>query len=280
MCDGCGFAWADPFVAGDEDLYAILHEDGAFPKWRWEYGGAMEILKQLPPGPVLDIGAGDGRFLKDLPAAFVPWATENSDSARKALVEAGVKVSPDLGTLERTHGESFSAICMFQVFEHLADFKNVLVSSRRLMRRDGRLLISVPYGKAMIEKELSTGLPDMAPYHVAKWNPDHVGRALEDAGLQLLAVKFQPLRPERAIRVVREALHVDAMDEGSFAAQIYKMRARRARQSLLILAALVAARRLVAHLPTLARTDSFLAVGGLDLRVDRGEDLDHVHSKP
>lgn len=265
MCDVCGFAWADPLVAGDEELYGILHEDGAYPKRRWEYGAALEMLRQLPPGPVLDIGAGDGRFLRDLPSAFVPWATENSERARRLLVETGIHVSPDLETLERTHGESFSAICMFQVFEHLADFKEVLVSSRRLLRRDGRLLISVPYGKAMIEKEISTGLPDMAPYHVAKWNPDHLGRALGDAGLKLLAVKFQPLRPERAIRVVREALHVDAMDQSSFAAQIYKVRARRARQSLLALAALIAARRLVAHLPTLARTDSFLAVGGLDL---------------
>lgn len=166
----------------------------------------------------------------------------------------------DLKDLSLTHREFFSAVCMFQVFEHLADFKDVLDLCRRLLRPDGTLFISVPYGKAMIEKEIATGLPDMPPYHVAKWDPNHLGKALGEAGLRLVTVRFQPLRPERGIRVVREALHQDAMNEASVAARIYGIRNKRTRHALLFVAAMIASRRLFAHVPTLARRDSFLAV--------------------
>ncbi len=83
-CDSCGFGFAWPFTGGDEEFYAILHEQAGYTRWGWDYDLTLARLKGIPAGKILDIGAGDGAFLKSVDPAWKTFATEGSETTRDA----------------------------------------------------------------------------------------------------------------------------------------------------------------------------------------------------
>ena len=63
-----------------------MHEKVAYPAWRWDYEIATEqVLSKLNGGRILDIGTGDGAFLKGLGKRWQPFAIEGSDTMREFL---------------------------------------------------------------------------------------------------------------------------------------------------------------------------------------------------
>src|SRR5687768_12175285 len=41
-CTGCGFCFADPFVAGDARFYDLAYQRSSYPQWKWEYERTRE----------------------------------------------------------------------------------------------------------------------------------------------------------------------------------------------------------------------------------------------
>jgi hypothetical protein len=80
-CPSCGFGFGVPFVGGEE-FYGILHEQMGYPRWRWDYDAALSVLETVRPGPILDIGAGDGQFLSSLNHQWSLHAVEASEATR------------------------------------------------------------------------------------------------------------------------------------------------------------------------------------------------------
>jgi len=79
-CGECGFAFAQPFVGGDEEFYSILHEQKDYPAWRWDYDIALaEAVKKFGGGKILDVGAGVGIFLRGLDDSWECYAVEGSE---------------------------------------------------------------------------------------------------------------------------------------------------------------------------------------------------------
>ena len=163
-CQHCGFGFGHPHIGGDEAFYSILHEQKAYPAWRWDYDFAVqEALALAGGGMILDIGAGVGSFLRCLPANWQRWAVELSHSNRRDLENEKIQVIPDLSTAALMHKEAFQVVTLFQVLEHISEFKSALKNCHQLLAPTGKIVITVPDGDAMIGRKNSPAVPICHP---------------------------------------------------------------------------------------------------------------------
>jgi SAM-dependent methyltransferase len=178
QCDNCGFCYSNPYVAGDEKFYTIAYERSGYPTWKWEHQLTYEVLLQekLKDFNLLEIGAGDGAFVKRIVPNLTPpenvVCTEFSDYGRHQLHNYGIEcLSKDIRAIKNeTFKEYFDVVCMYQVIEHMDRLDNLFESLNWLTRADANLFISVPNPKNVEFSELNGGLMDMPPNHIGRWN--------------------------------------------------------------------------------------------------------------
>jgi SAM-dependent methyltransferase len=251
QCEACGFGFGHPFVGGDEEFYALLHESVGYPKWKWDYEVGLSVSnKYRDGGRILDIGAGQGYFLRRLDRRWQCFATEGSSVTREHLRANDVTVFDNLDAAAQHARHAFQVVTLFQVLEHLSSFREVLAQCRQLVAADGTLLIVVPHGDAMIAQERVTGCADMPPNHIGKWTPHSLALALQASGFRPGDAIIQPAALKNIPGLLHLRLRSDAMRPSSAAAQVYRIRNRRVRAGVLSLMAIAA---LVRMLPSLAQ---------------------------
>ena len=106
----------------------------------------LRYLESLPPGALLEVGCGDGYFLAE--AAKRGWKVHGIDFDEKAIAQAkalGIDqvVVGDLTTADYP-ADSFDAVVMSNVIEHLHDPVATLRICRRLLKQGGRLISITP----------------------------------------------------------------------------------------------------------------------------------------
>lgn len=235
-CPQCRFGFGWPHVGGDEEFYGLQHEMAAYPGWRWEYDLTIDcVLNQhASGGRILDIGTGSGNFLKALDAGWQRFATEGSETTRRQLRTDGITCFADTTDAVRQAAGTFDVITMFQVLEHIAQFKPMLADCHALLRSDGALVISVPSGDATFDQEQLTGCADMLPNHPNKWTPQSLGIALRAAGFDPRPALMQPGSVKLA--AYRSFLRIKgraARRPGSVASRVYSIRHRPMRVAVL-----------------------------------------------
>ena len=112
------------------------------------FSGRLNLIqKYKKTGRVLDVGCGDGSFLKYLKReGYDVVGVDISESAvAAARNELGASLCvqsalPEAGFASK----SFDVICFFEVLEHLYRPVDVLIEARRILKDDGILVISVP----------------------------------------------------------------------------------------------------------------------------------------
>jgi len=148
-CPACGSA----VTAGPLPAFAAVHEAGAYapgvprgaaaaaPLLRAFDRRRLGLLERLesPPGPLLDIGAGRGRFVALARAAgWDARGIEPSGRSAAAHVEAVALEAADVAP------GSLGAGTLWHVLEHLADPGAALERVRGWLRPGGALLVGVP----------------------------------------------------------------------------------------------------------------------------------------
>ncbi|MEN3368668.1 MAG: hypothetical protein V7609_811 [Verrucomicrobiota bacterium] len=260
-CPECGFGFGLPFRSGDEEFYGILHEEHSYPTWRWDYGLAMRLaIDRLGGGRILDVGAGTGAFLTSLPKTWAPHAIEGSDTIRTQLRSNEIIVFDNMQAAKEAVGGTVDVVTLFQVLEHIAEFREMLSDCRSLLRAGGILIVTVPEASAMLRQEKITGCADMPPNHINKWTTKSLAIALENAGFHPGEAFFEPV----SLRSIRGVLHLrilaDRKGPGSWASRIYRFQNRKVRAALLALLALPAFFKLAPHLTHLCRRTAFAMV--------------------
>jgi ubiquinone/menaquinone biosynthesis C-methylase UbiE len=129
-----------------EGVWAGLPDDPE--PWAWRRRRAL-LLGEVRPGErVLDLGCGAGRFTRALREAGadvigVELAEAALERARRNVPGADLRrVAPD-GSLPLGHQEVDLVWCS-EVLEHVPDTVAFLTETRRVLRRGGRLLVTVP----------------------------------------------------------------------------------------------------------------------------------------
>jgi hypothetical protein len=181
-CAGCGFCFADPFVAGDARFYGLAYERSGYPQWKWEYQRTRDALlelngrKRLDHARLLEVGAGNGAFIKQVTPDLIRkdqvLCTEFSEFGRNAIAQLGVKcISQDVRELSASGSDGrFDFICMFQVLEHLDRLDDLFVHLSSLATDSAHLFVAVPNGERIEFNELNGALLDLPPNHVGRWN--------------------------------------------------------------------------------------------------------------
>ena len=203
-CRSCGLWFAQPFVAGTAEIYNLVTGGCEFyPSRRFEFELTIRALRSRPGSPLLEVGAGDGAFLRRARDAGVLERALATEYDARAL--ASLRLIPGVSTAQRSlpelaadSDERFDAICMFQVLEHLDSVDEVFAALRKLTAGRGQLFISVPNADSVTAQEELTGFWEMPPNHIGRWTTRAIERVADRHGFCVLE-----RRVERQTRLAR-----------------------------------------------------------------------------
>ena len=117
--------------------------------WAWERRRALLLSDAQPGERVLDLGCGAGRFVAALrDAGADPVGVEIAEAAltraRTNAPGADLRLLEPDGSIPLDHG-SVDLVWCSEVLEHVADGAQMLQEARRVLRPDGRILVTVPF---------------------------------------------------------------------------------------------------------------------------------------
>lgn len=191
-------------ISGSENLYQQLQKiDWYYMPDKWEHTVAIEELKTDKCLYVLEVGSGDGFFIQQgLDSGLHIKGIELNQKAVKTAISKRLPVEyRDLEDIAVQYPETVDALCCFQVLEHIADPKTFLSNALRLLKPNGKLIISVPNCDSFLGKK--NLLLDMPPHHMLRWSAN---------SLQELENLF-PLKLERVERESLAEYHITSFLE-------------------------------------------------------------------
>lgn len=146
---------------------------------------------QKTQGSLLDIGAGTGAFANTMKQ--FGWTITALEPDETATNIAKQKYNIDLqnpATLYNLHQNSFDAITLWHVLEHIHTLKEYLQQFHRILKKEGKLFIAVPnYTSydAQHYKEFWAGYD--VPRHLYHFSPTGMVQLANEMGFNLITSK-------------------------------------------------------------------------------------------
>jgi SAM-dependent methyltransferase len=211
-CQGCGLIYLDK-VPGYEALcddiawtkqrrreeerrlkeQPILARIDRMTRWRLGFlgdatpGSGMKMFARA--GPVLDIGCGAGTGFADLPKEFTPYGIEieTGEAAKAAAAfqrRGGVLLHTNaVAGLAQLPANFFTGISLWSYLEHEAQPRDVLEAVRRVLKKDGVVLIKVPNFACWNRSVLGAKWPGFRhPDHVQYFTPHTLAKLASITG--------------------------------------------------------------------------------------------------
>lgn len=105
----------------------------------------VQKATNLPTGMLLDIGAGTGAFAAEMKKAnWTVTALEPDETARNIAKNKHGLVLQQSDDLFAQTAESFDAITLWHVLEHVHQLNDYLQTFQKILKPNGRLIIAVP----------------------------------------------------------------------------------------------------------------------------------------
>lgn len=183
-CEGCGSAF-QPFPGGPEAVQRLYEQQPCDDVYLSEEEGRRKsfekVLKRIesvvPPGSILDIGAGPGIFLSV--AKQRGWRVSGLELSKESVIAARDRFSisleqGDLSRLSSCADASFDVITAFDVAEHLEDPSRLFLEARRLLRPGGLFVWTTPNFDSWLRRLLGRRWYSILPYHLVYFTPQSV----------------------------------------------------------------------------------------------------------
>lgn len=222
-CRNCSLSWLTNPPEGEE--LGALYSTGFYELGPARTSRTVELghgfnnsfrlreLRGLPPGRLLDIGSGRGRFLAAAKAAgWSATGIEFEDGlATMSRERYGVDVVVGDAVTADMEGP-FDVVTMWHVLEHLPDPLASLERAHALLSPGGRLIVSVPNNDSW---QARAGGDDWLhldiPRHIFHFTPSSLSRLVERTGFRVDRIGH--LYPEMEILgVLQTALNRVGMD--------------------------------------------------------------------
>jgi ubiquinone/menaquinone biosynthesis C-methylase UbiE len=158
-----------------------------------EYGldkRANEVLKYVKTGNLLDIGCAVGDFLNHMRGKY-HWQVCGVEVSEYAAELARKRYGLDVftGTLEEAHypDNTFDAVTMWDVLEHLHDPSAALKEIWRVLKPGGMLVLRIPNGDSLDARVFGNCWAGLdTPRHLYLYTKATLNQLFEKNGLNLL----------------------------------------------------------------------------------------------
>lgn len=202
-CPSCDTLYASPAptAAALEEAYAGAEYDSAESA---EYAARSyatflpRLLRNTPPhGGALDIGAGDGAFLRVLLAAGFDDATGVEPSpaaAAAAAADVRERIRQGVFRARDFEAESFRVVSALQTLEHVPDPLGVCRGARDLLCEGGALMAICHNRRARVNRLLGRRSPIFDVQHLQLFSPQSLRALFRHAGFTDVVVRPVPNR--------------------------------------------------------------------------------------
>jgi SAM-dependent methyltransferase len=191
LCTQCDLRFSSPVVTGSKRFYGDLQ---SFPWYyseqRPEYDFASAWIKE--EDRVLDIGCGRGAFSKYLKGQEYVGLEFNEKAVKEANRVGITVLNQPIEEFAAHNKEAFSAVCIFQVLEHIADLKGFLDASLRCLQPGGRLIVSLPSADSFMWL-LRNEVLNLPPHHVTWWSDACLRNMVHHYPLELIQLRHEKL---------------------------------------------------------------------------------------
>ena len=201
-CSECNFIYSFPNFAGDKKFYDLIFSDtNKYPQNRWEFIKSIEIIKnsKFKRPKILEIGSGDGAFIRKLVNKGITsknsiTAIEYSIFGKSKIKKFGIEclsidIKEDKNKLPH---KEYDFICLFQVLEHLDNIHKLVEIFKKILSKNGEILIAVPNEKIIKFNELNGALLDMPPNHIGRWSKKTFIKYCDINNVNLLEHNIEP----------------------------------------------------------------------------------------
>jgi 2-polyprenyl-3-methyl-5-hydroxy-6-metoxy-1,4-benzoquinol methylase len=152
---------------------------------------AVRFLPARPGGNLLDVGCGRGDWL-----AFMSergwWCegVEPDPAAAEAASRQGVRVHTGTLDEQQFQDNSFDAVSLCHVLEHVPNPVDLLRECKRILRPGGRLVMVTPNSEGLGIRVFGADWRGLEPpRHLHLFNIPTLRRAIGDAGLRVETLK-------------------------------------------------------------------------------------------
>jgi len=177
LCMNCGFVFLDP-LPNEELMHRYYAAQNRVPTETYAYQSQAEWIGPTN-GKVLDIGAYDGRLLRELKknGATGFYGVEPDESVEVIFPHQRFASLDDI-----PDGLQFDIITMMHVLEHLREPIETLMKCRKLLAPNGRIYIEVPN----LESPYVQTVPFWTPQHLWYFKPSTLRAILTGADLYVV----------------------------------------------------------------------------------------------
>ncbi|MFH0887170.1 MAG: class I SAM-dependent methyltransferase [bacterium] len=211
-CNSCGLEFAEPMKGGDSIFYDIIYTYMAKTGLRWEF----DIFKAdfNPPAKILDIGCGDGSFVKfanklGYQSKGIDFNPSRIDMAKD--VDAEVE-NIDIKTIDHylVSQKDTDIYTLWHVLEHLEDPLKTFSTLYSSAKKGSHIVLSIPSDRFYGTHRTPIQTLNYPPHHLTRWTAPALRILGEKSGWQLEDFKYEPLN--RAVstygsRLIKSILH-------------------------------------------------------------------------
>jgi len=212
-CSRCGLLYVNPrlkadvivssYVRSNDELY-VSQTEGR----KRTFQKNLRVVERYAPakGKILDVGAAAGFFLKVAQeSGWEPYGVEPSQwLSRYGREKLGMDIKQ--GTLRgSTYPDGFfDVVTMWDVLEHVTDPLSELREIRRILKRDGILIINYPDIGTWMAKLAGRHWWFLLSVHLTYFSQDTLKLMLEEAGFKPIrtGMHFQTLGLGHLIKMV------------------------------------------------------------------------------